>query len=173
MQCQICHKNEATIHLTEITAGSRTEMHICEQCAAQQDINVKSHIPINELLSNLLASAPSDEEIHGPADTTEICPNCGITLGQFSSDGLLGCPYDYEFFDKELTPLVARAHNGNTNHRGKVPSRAPREIKSQMEMFELRRRLQDALEDEDYELAAKLRDNIKKYENRQEQKPAN
>ena len=51
MQCQICHKNGATIHLTEITGGQRTEMHICEQCAAEQGIAVKSHIPINELLS--------------------------------------------------------------------------------------------------------------------------
>jgi len=80
MQCQICHKNEATIHLTEISAGSRTEMHLCEQCAVEQDINLKSHIPINELLSNLLASQPTDEEIEGPPDTSAVCPNCGITL---------------------------------------------------------------------------------------------
>jgi protein arginine kinase activator len=167
MQCQICHKNEATIHLTEISAGSRTEMHICERCAVEQDITVKSHIPINELLSNLLASAPSDEEIHGPPDTSETCPNCGINLSQFSSEGLLGCPYDYEFFDSELTALIARAHNGNTTHRGKVPSRTPRQIKSQMELFELRRRLQDAVDTEDYEMAARLRDSIKKCENQQ------
>ncbi len=168
MQCQICHKNEATIHLTEITSGSRSEMHICEQCAVEQDINVKSHIPINELLSNLLASAPSDEELEGPPDTTEVCPNCGISLGQFSSEGLLGCPYDYEFFDKALTPIIARAHNGSTTHRGKVPSRTPRQVKNQMELFELRRRLQDAVETEDYELAARLRDSIKKSENQRD-----
>ena len=62
MQCQICNKSEATIHLTEIADGVRTEMHICEHCAAEQGIAVKSQMPINELLSSLLASQPSDED---------------------------------------------------------------------------------------------------------------
>ena len=63
MYCQICEKNEATIHLTEINSGVRTEMHVCEYCAQQEGITVKSNIPLNELLGNLLASQPSDEEI--------------------------------------------------------------------------------------------------------------
>ena len=63
MHCQICNKNEATIHLTEIVDGMRSEMHICEHCAAEQGIAVKSHIPINELLSSLLAVQPSDDEL--------------------------------------------------------------------------------------------------------------
>ena len=63
MQCQICQKNEATIHLTEIVEGLRSEMHICERCAQEQGIAVKSQIPLNELLSGLLASAPSDDEM--------------------------------------------------------------------------------------------------------------
>jgi len=61
MQCQICNDNEATIHLTEISGGDRKEMHICESCAAEQGIIVKSQIPINELLSGLLASTPSED----------------------------------------------------------------------------------------------------------------
>ena len=62
MQCQICNNKDATIHLTEITDGVRSEMHICEQCAAEQGIAIKSHIPINELLSSLLAVQPTDDE---------------------------------------------------------------------------------------------------------------
>ena len=67
MQCQICNKHDATIHLTEIADGVRSEIHICEHCASEQDIAVKSHIPINELLSNLLADivyAWVDPRIH-------------------------------------------------------------------------------------------------------------
>jgi len=63
MQCQICKKNEATIHLTEITDGVRTEMHLCEQCAPEQGIAIKSQIPLNELLSDLLSVQPSDDEL--------------------------------------------------------------------------------------------------------------
>jgi len=95
MQCQICNKNDATIHLTEIADGVRTEMHICERCAAEQDIAVKSHIPINELLSSLLAVQPSDDELSGPSEQKLACPNCGFTLDQFRKEGVLGCPHDY------------------------------------------------------------------------------
>ena len=68
MQCQICNNRDATIHLTEITDGARSEMHVCEQCAAEQGIAVKSHIPINELLSSLLAAQPADDELLDPTE---------------------------------------------------------------------------------------------------------
>jgi len=68
MQCQICQKRTATIHLTEITEGQRTELHICEHCASEQGIATHSQMSINELLSHLLAVQPSDEEMFGPAD---------------------------------------------------------------------------------------------------------
>ena len=67
MICELCQKNEATIHLTEITDGVRSEMHLCELCAAEQGITVKNQMPINELLSNLLASVPDDQEMADPA----------------------------------------------------------------------------------------------------------
>ena len=164
MQCQICNKNSATIHLTEITDGVRTEMHICEQCAAQQDITIKSHIPINELLSNLLAVAPSDDELSGPTEQQVACPNCGFTLAQFRKEGVLGCPHDYEVFSKSLNPLIEKAHNGSTNHCGKIPSTTPSDTKKQMELLSLRRQLAAAVQCEDYELAARLRDKIKQCE---------
>ncbi len=164
MQCQICHKNDATIHLTEITDGARIEMHVCEQCAAEQDIAVKTHIPINELLSNLLAVQPSDEELSDPSEQKLACPNCGFTLDQFRKEGLLGCPYDYEFFEKSLQPLIEKAHDGNLAHCGKVPSKTPQNTRKQMELLSLRQRLEAAVQSEDYELAASLRDKIKQSE---------
>lgn len=160
MQCQICNKNDATIHLTEIADGVRTEIHVCESCAVEQDIAVKSHIPINELLSNLLASQPTDAELAGPAEAEVVCPNCGYTLAQFQKEGTLGCPGDYEVFERMLLPLIEKAHDGNTTHKGKVPSRTPAGTKEQMELLNLRRQLDVAVQNEDYELAAKLRDQI-------------
>jgi protein arginine kinase activator len=164
MQCQICNKNSATIHLTEITEGTRTEMHVCEQCAAEQGIAVKSHIPINELLSSLLAVQPADDELSGSSEQKLACPNCGFTLDQFRKEGLLGCPYDYEIFEKSLRPLIEKAHNGRTTHCGKLPSRMPQDSKKQIEILNLRLQLEAAVQSEDYELAAKLRDKLNQSE---------
>ncbi len=160
MLCQICNNQDATIHLTEITDGVRSEMHICEQCAAEQGIAVKSHIPINELLSSLLAVQPSDDELSDPSEQQAACPICGFTLDQFRKEGVLGCPNDYEVFEKSLRPLVEKAHNGQTAHCGKLPSRTSLDTKKQIELLGLRRQLEAAVQNEDYELAAKLRDKI-------------
>lgn len=164
MQCQICNKNDATIHLTEISSGMRTEMHLCENCASEQNIMVKSHIPINELLSGLLSVQPTDEEIAGPTQEQLVCPNCGFTLAQFRKEGVLGCPYDYEIFESVLDPLIEKAHDGKTVHCGKIPSSTPVDAKKHMEILGLKKQLEDAVRSEDYELAAVLRDKINQNE---------
>lgn len=164
MQCQICNKNEATIHLTEITDGVRTEMHVCERCASQEGIVVKSQMPINELLSNLLNSAPSDEQLADPMEKEVACPHCGMTLEQFQKDAALGCGHDYEVFKKSLLPLIKKAHNGKTSHCGKVPSKLPANEKKQIEVLNLRQKLDAAVATENYEVAASLRDKIKRIE---------
>jgi len=164
MQCQICNAKEATIHLTEINDGVRSEMHLCERCAAEQGIVVQSHMPINELLGNLLASQPDDEEMIDPADRQLRCPHCGFTLEKFDKKALLGCPYDYELFERALTPLITRAHNGRTTHCGKIPSRLPADEKKQIDLLNLKQQLDAAVQTENYELAAALRDKIAHFE---------
>jgi protein arginine kinase activator len=160
MQCEVCQSREATIHLTEISDGVRTEMHLCEQCAQEQGVGVKSNIPLNELLSNLLAVGPKEEETGEPVESSETCPHCGYTLEKFREKAVLGCPYDYEVFEKQLMPLIKKAHNGATAHCGKIPSRMPKDEQKQMEMTRLQRQLDEAVRNEDYELAAKLRDKL-------------
>lgn len=164
MVCQVCNKKAATIHLTEISDGVRSEMHLCEQCAIEQGIAAKTQISINELLSNLLASQPSDDELFGPSEPDARCPHCGFMLEQFRRQGVLGCPHDYEVFEKALTPLIEKAHNGATSHCGKVPAKTPRQMKKQMELANLRQQLEAAVRTEDYETAAKLRDKINQTE---------
>jgi len=164
MQCQICNKYEATIHLTEISEGLRNEMHLCERCAVEQGIAVKSQIPLNELLSGLLSSQPSDEEPFGLLKKELSCPHCGFTLDRFHKEAVLGCPYDYEVFEKLLSPLIKKAHGGGTRHHGKVPSKASTDTKKQVELLSLRQQLEGAVQAENYELAAELRDKINKYE---------
>ncbi|UCC22150.1 MAG: UvrB/UvrC motif-containing protein [Planctomycetota bacterium] len=164
MYCQNCQKKEATIHLTEITDGLRTETHLCEHCAQEEGIAVKSQLSINELLSSLLASQPSDDETFGDTKQSISCPHCGSTLEQFTKDAVLGCPYDYEAFQKSLAPLIRKAHNGKESHCGKVPSKTSEGTKKQMELMKLRRKLETAVQNEDYELAAELRDKINQQE---------
>jgi protein arginine kinase activator len=163
MQCQVCQKKEATIHLTEINDGVRSEMHLCEHCAQEEGIAVKSQLSINELLSGLLATQPADE-MFGDAEHEQACPHCGFTLSQFTKEAVLGCPYDYEVFEKSLLPLIEKAHDGKTVHRGKVPSKTPKDTKKQIKLASLRQQLEAAVQSEDYELAAKLRDEINQLE---------
>jgi protein arginine kinase activator len=164
MQCQICNKRTATIHLTEISEGIRTEMHICEHCATEQGIAAQSQISVNDLLSNLLASQPSDDELLGAEDDVSSCPNCGFTLDRLRKEGTLGCPHDYEVFQHSLLPLIERAHGGSSVHCGKVPSKIPAETKQLAKLSQLRQELERAVRDEDYERAAELRDKIKPLE---------
>ncbi len=164
MYCQICKKKEATIHLTEINDGVRTEMHLCEYCAQQEGVAIKGQLSVNELLSNLLATQPSDDELFGTSEHAPACPNCGFTLDQFAREALLGCPCDYETFEKTLLPLIEKAHDGHTTHCGKVPTKTSYDTKKQIELMTLRQRLEQAVQNENYELAAQLRDRINQME---------
>jgi protein arginine kinase activator len=159
MKCDNCNK-QATVHLTEIRNGKKIEKHLCEQCAAQNEgLPVKSHTPINELLTNFVLAHSGLQKEAGSA-----CESCGISWAEFRQSGLFGCPNDYNIFEKDLTPLLQRAHEGATHHVGKVPTRrggtgVP--MKKQLDVAKLRKELGKAVESEDYERAAKLRDQIK------------
>jgi protein arginine kinase activator len=163
MQCQKCKQNSATIHLTEIHNGERQEMHLCPACAEQEGVAIKNQVPLNELLSTLL-SAQSDSDaqqaINAGSAEELICNSCGMTFEQFKQEALLGCENDYEAFKKPLKIIIDKAHNGNMEHTGKVPSKAPEDTQVQVRIMDLQKQLQEAVQKEDYELAAELRDKI-------------
>jgi protein arginine kinase activator len=160
MQCQICKQNTATIHLTEIVDSQRNETHLCESCAQKQGVAIKAQIPLNELLGSLLAAQP-ETGTAASQKPEQSCPRCGMTFEKFRQSSLLGCPYDYEVFDKQLTPIIEKSHAGHTEHRGKIPARTPADERKQLELLRLRQELDAAIKAEDYEVAAKLRDKIK------------
>src|SRR5438552_1206329 len=162
MKCEKCGK-QATVHLTEIKSGKKLEKHLCEQCAAQAEgLPVKSHTPINELLTNFVLAHSGLQK-----ETSAACECCGITWAEFRQSGLFGCPNDYGAFEKDLAPLLQRAHEGATHHVGKIPARrggtgVP--MKKHLDVTKLRKELSKAVESEDYERAAKIRDQIKQAE---------
>lgn len=172
MQCEICKIKTATVHLTEIVDGQRTESHLCQGCAQKEGITIKSQLSLNELLSSLIAAHQQSDELN-EAEARMSCPACGMTIEKFSKQALLGCAKDYEIFEKILQPILAKAHNGNLIHKGKVPPGASQrgaasetakgktEIKAENEIEKLKEQLEQAVRNEDYELAAKLRDQLK------------
>lgn len=159
MLCQRCKKRSATVHLTEIVKSEKREKHLCEKCAADEGVTVKQHVPLNELLNSFLMSQAGIQQM---ADL--VCPDCGMTFVEYRNHGLLGCPGDYDVFEKALGPMIERAHEGATQHVGKTPRRHAAGSDRQRELMRLRRELNVAVQREEYERAAKLRDRLQELE---------
>jgi protein arginine kinase activator len=161
MRCEKCPK-PATFHITDIVEkGKHREFHFCDEHARQHlaPADETSEQPISELAKKLIVSGQGPLREPSPADK-QVCPICQITFLEFRNSGRLGCPYDYEVFRDELMPLLENIH-GETRHSGKVPRRAPRNTQQQTTLIQLRNELKRAVAAEDYESAARLRDQIK------------
>jgi protein arginine kinase activator len=162
-KCDKCAR-QATHHSVEIIQGQKIEKHLCEQHAAEEGLAIKSiHTPINELLTNFVkvhSTGEGDEA--SPQGLT--CPECGLTFSEFRKDSLLGCPDCYKAFEQPLSTIMERAHEGGTHHIGKVPRRAGAGEQRQALLMRMRKQLDDAVLGEDYERAARLRDDIRKFE---------
>lgn len=157
-KCRRCSK-PATLHITEIHDGTVQKIHLCENCASEY---LETPDPsMDEEMDALLEEAGLGE------DQEELtCPNCGITYREFRKQGRLGCPHDYVAFKERLTPLLENIHE-STHHAGKFPKRAPDASQKQYELIKMRNDLRIAVEKEDYEEAAKLRDHIRQLEDQQ------
>lgn len=158
MLCERCKKNVATVHLTEIVKGKKLERHLCEECSKEEGYTIKTHVSLQDLLTAFISAHSDASEM---AETS--CPDCGMSYVDFRSEGRLGCPNDYEVFREAIDPLLEKVH-GKVEHLGKLPSRAGESQRRQRDLMTLRRRLRKAVEREDYEEAAKLRDLIKEGE---------
>ena len=136
---------------------------MCQACAQKQGLAVQTQIPLNELLSTLLSVQPEAGETEDKTPPEEkACPHCGMTLRRFSKETLLGCPKDYEVFEKNLLPLIQRTHNGRADHCGKVPASVGPDQEKEIRLSALQRQLDKAVRSEEYETAARLRDEIRK-----------
>jgi protein arginine kinase activator len=138
------------------TVPEKRERHLCEECAEKENVIIKQH---PKTTGDILKEFMKHKAMPGE-DDHQACPKCGLTFREFRLEGHLGCPHDYEVFRSLLTPLIERAHEGATHHVGKVPGTADATIRKQTGLLRLRRELQDAVENENYERAARLRDEI-------------
>lgn len=164
--CQSCNQAKATVHITD-TMPEKRERHLCGDCAQKDGVIVKQHQNTNEILQQFI----NHKTALGESDDRE-CPKCGMTFREFQSTGQLGCPHDYEAFRSILEPLIRRAHGDATRHVGKVPCTAADTVHRQTGLVRLRRELQDAIEQENYERAARVRDDIRAAEQSDPSEPS-
>jgi protein arginine kinase activator len=163
MLCQICGKNPGTVHITEIHDNRMTELHVCERCAEEKGIHATSSkhtFDIADLLAGMVDDVTTtDEERIGHVQ----CPRCGLLYSGFKETGRLGCPDCYAAFQFQLRPLLRRLH-GDTRHRGKVPARDGEGASRSRQIQRLHDELQRAVEREEFERAAQIRDEIRRLE---------
>ncbi len=145
------------MHLTQITGDKMQKVDLCEECAKNKGVNDTAGFSLADLLLGLGASQEI-EQAAGGADLT--CPRCGFTQADFKKAGRLGCPECYRTFAEAMEGLLKTMHKG-TRHVGKVPEtlRQTRDITDRLKS--LQRKLAKAIETEDFEQAAVLRDEIK------------
>jgi len=164
MKCQKCEK-PATFHITELEGGKHHELHFCEECArgylTQGATETTAPSTMAGALAQQLAVGQTAEEL-AKLDQ-KACPVCGITFFEFRSQGRLGCPHDYVFFEKELEPLTLNIH-GETTHTGKRPARLAEGTQRRTELIKMRREMKDAVKSEEYEKASRIRDEIRRIE---------
>ena len=152
MNCQLC-PNPATVHLTDIVEGQKREVHLCQSCAEAQQLVKQQELNLPAILQTLLG-----QHLGQQTDRLArlVCPQCGIRYMEFRAQGRLGCPHDYDVFRAGLEPLLRRIHRSD-RHVGKSPRRQVDQARH-AELLDLRRRLQEAVQAEAFEEAARLRD---------------
>lgn len=157
MTCQQCDA-EATFHLTQNVGGQSRELHLCTGCAVKRGLiagPALKDLQLDVVVESLLASQLDDS---AGALARSACSCCGIRFMQFRAEGKLGCPNDYDVFAAGLEPLLRRYH-GASRHVGKRLRKGS--AGDARALLKLRRRLRTAVDREDFESAARLRDQIR------------
>jgi protein arginine kinase activator len=158
MVCENCKERDAVVHLTKVKEGAVLQVRLCEKCAAEQGVETTVAQPKAALTDFL--QAVHQQAAAAPGDQA-ACHFCGATARDFRQTGRVGCARCYGAFERSLRELLRRLHGGakHTGHRYAPP--APELIEEAGHVGQLRERLQRAIEAEQFELAAELRDRLR------------
>ena len=160
MLCDNCKKRPASMHITKIHNNHKVEKHLCQQCAGQNEegglFSWDSNLSVHDLLKGMFS-----HEYTKAAELAEItCENCGMSYHDFSRSGKIGCGVCYNKFGSRLEPVIRRMH-GAAYHTGKVPARGGAAIGIRARILKLRHELERYVSREEYEEAARMRDEIR------------
>lgn len=164
MLCERCQERPATVHLTKVVNFEKTELHLCEVCAKQAGSELGILIESNFSFQNLIAGLlEGDLNLYQQPSAAKpiCCQSCGLTFSDFRNNGLMGCGDCYRYFREGMEPLLKKMH-GSTTHTGKVPIRTGGKVRLRKEIDDIKRQLQQAVAQEDYETAARLRDEVRR-----------
>jgi protein arginine kinase activator len=153
MLCQICGKNDATVEFTEIINEEVKQLQLCDGCAKKKGVEMEQHFSIADFLASI-SDTSGGPEASAPGASLR-CEKCGMTFGEFQKIGKFGCGGCYLAFRKSLLPLIKRIH-GSTRHTGKTKDPEAPDLRST-----LQHKLQRAVDTEEFEEAARLRDEIR------------
>ena len=166
MMCQNCGKNPATTHIKTIVNGVLTEYDLCSECAKEKGYTnffKEMQFDFGNLLGGFIGTAPG-------RNTAQRCPKCGASFAEISESGKIGCAECYSVFRDKLMPTVSRIH-GTAKHKGKIPGTAALRIVEPIGKMTVvpnidkkRAELKKAIEVQDFERAAVLRDEIRAME---------
>lgn len=151
MLCESCHQQTATVHLTTIVAGEKTEQHLCAACC-QKHKQALTVAGMNTLLASFFQAT-----VQQPPASALRCEHCGQSFEQFKKMGVLGCAHCYEEFRTQLKPMLQKIH-GRSQHAGRLPREADDALRHRRQLETLRKEMDQAISDENFERAAELRD---------------
>ena len=170
MLCQHCGKEQATTHIKRVINGETTEQHLCAACAKK--LGFDSFLDDFSLsIPNIFAGFFGDSALALPGRPAERCATCGSSFEEIVRTGMVGCADCYQKFYDRLLPSIQRIH-GRAKHAGKRPGapvvadREPEAAPSaaptkEAQIAALQQQMQQAIESQNFEQAAVLRDNIK------------
>lgn len=156
MICQNCNKNDATLHMKRIINGRAAEVHLCSDCARSLGYGEAFSgfgLGFGHLLGELLSSGEVSSA------NSMRCPACGKSFEEIAEDGKMGCAECYAVFYDRLLPTLNKIH-GKTSYMGSKPQMGGDNVKAEQSLGELKTALSQAVERQDFELAASLRDKI-------------
>lgn len=175
MLCQKCHKKTASVFISSIINGQETRIYLCDDCVKDYPLfnfNFQNPFSIKDVMDKFkIDEDPSiDQEKDSllPVDNDSkeedvICPNCYSTYNEYKQTVKLGCSRCYEAFEEKLKPVLKNIY-GHEEYIGKIPKKDNSHIYISKEIRILREDLNRAVEQEEYEKAADIRDKIKELE---------
>lgn len=177
MICQVCNKNEAKVHYKTNINGKYTELYLCRECAEKKGLAKKTVFEPIEVIDGFFGKSADDifggffagmmNDSQTKSEQT-ACPLCGMRFNEFLHGGKIGCAECYKTFSAPLVSTVKRIH-GNVEHCGKIPEGKKSSLSVKKKIEELKTKLNKAIEDQEYEMAAKYRDEIKEIESKKEE----